>query len=187
MVDVANLGSTPSATPLAPRDAGVANKDKNDKDDAKDPPPTPSAPPAASAATPPPGAPGDLAEEMRKRVGGAASSDAPTKDAEKEGPAANQSKPSNGAVAGALGAVRGAAKACVEDLEGVTRVNVVFKSDGSVASVSVSGVAAGKSAEACVRAAVMKAKVAPFTDPTYSASFTIRNLGSWVENLDAAP
>jgi hypothetical protein len=111
---------------------------------------------------------------MRKRVGAKDSPDGPKEDA-KEASDAKQSKPSNGAVAGALGAVRGAAKACVEDLEGVTRAQVVFKSDGTVQSVSVSGPAAGKAAEACVKAAVMKAKVAPFTDPTYSASLTLRS------------
>lgn len=174
VVDIGSLGTTPSAAVSAfgPRpDAGAPK----DKDDGKDPPAASAAPVASAAPPPPSGSVGDLAEEMRKRVGAKDSPDGPKEDA-KETSDAKQSKPSNGAVAGALGAVRGAAKACVEDLgEGVTRVQVVFKSDGTVQSVSVSGIAAGKSAEACVKAAVMKAKVAPFTDATYSASLTIRS------------
>lgn len=109
---------------------------------------------------------------MRKAVG--AKEGEASAEKESAGPAAKQEKPSNGAVQGALGAVRGAAKGCVDGFEGVTRVGVTFQSDGSVQSVSVSGAAAGKPAEGCIRSAVMKAKVAPFNDATYSTSFSIR-------------
>jgi hypothetical protein len=51
---------------------------------------------------------------------------------------------------------------------------VTFQSDGSVQSVSVSGGAAGKPAETCIRAALMKARVPPFASPTFSAPATIR-------------
>ena len=51
---------------------------------------------------------------------------------------------------------------------------MTFQSDGSVQSVSVSGGAAGKAAEGCIRAALVKARVQPFAQATYSASTTIR-------------
>jgi hypothetical protein len=51
---------------------------------------------------------------------------------------------------------------------------VTFRSDGSVESVSVTGNAAGKPAEACIRAALMKAHVAPFAQPSFSAPATVR-------------
>ena len=47
--------------------------------------------------------------------------------------------------------------------------------DGSVQSVSVSGGAAGKPAEACIKGALRGAKVAPFAEPTYTAPITIRH------------
>jgi hypothetical protein len=51
----------------------------------------------------------------------------------------------------------------------------VFASGGNVQSVSVSGAAAGKPAEACIKGALMKAKVTPFAEPTYTANITVRH------------
>jgi hypothetical protein len=51
---------------------------------------------------------------------------------------------------------------------------ITFRSDGSAQSVSISGGAAGKPAEACIRVALMKARVPPFGMATYSAPVTIR-------------
>jgi hypothetical protein len=116
---------------------------------------------------------GTLDEEMRKSVGATGRPADTAEDTTPSGPAAKQEKPSQGAVLGAIGAVRGGAQACLTDTDKPTRVNVVFGSDGAVRSVSLSGGAAGTPAEACVRAAVMKAKVAPFNDASYSTGFTL--------------
>jgi hypothetical protein len=83
-------------------------------------------------------------------------------------------KPSQGAVSGALGAVLSGARACLGPDDPISRVQVTFQSDGSVQSVSVSGGAAGKPAEACIRSALMRARVAPFASPTFTAPATIR-------------
>jgi hypothetical protein len=78
-------------------------------------------------------------------------------------------------VTGALGAVLPAARACLGPDDPISRAVVVFGSSGVVQSVSVSGGAAGKPAEACIKGALMKAKVAPFAEATYSAPVTIRH------------
>jgi hypothetical protein len=79
-----------------------------------------------------------------------------------------------GAISGALGAVLPAARAGRGPDDPVSRATVTFGSDGSVKSVSVTGGAQGKPAEACIRAALMKAHVAPFASPTFTAPATIR-------------
>ncbi len=66
------------------------------------------------------------------------------------------------------------ARACLGPDDPISRAQVTFQSDGSVQSVSVSGGASGKPAEACIRAALMKARVAPFAQPTFTAPATIR-------------
>ena len=122
--------------------------------------------------------PGDLGKAMAGAVG-------PKND---QVPAAGQSggtsqfaagsvptKPSQGAVTGALGAVLPGARACLGPDDPISRAVVVFGSNGSVQSVSVSGGAAGKPAEGCIKGALSKAKVAPFAEATYSAPVTIRH------------
>ncbi len=79
-----------------------------------------------------------------------------------------------GAIQAAVGSQQAAAKACVAGLTGVSSANVVFGSSGKVKSVAVSGAAAGKPAEACIRRAYMKAAVGPFMKPTYSVKVNIR-------------
>jgi hypothetical protein len=81
--------------------------------------------------------------------------------------------PGQGAVTGAIGAQRGAARACVEDFEAPSRATIVFGSNGSVQSVSVAGPAAGTKAEGCIRAALSKANVGPFRRATATATATI--------------
>jgi hypothetical protein len=51
---------------------------------------------------------------------------------------------------------------------------VVFGSDGAVQSVAVSGWAAGKAAEACIKGALGKARVPAFAEATYGATVTVR-------------
>ena len=55
-----------------------------------------------------------------------------------------------------------------------SRATITFASDGSVQSVSISGGAAGKPAEACIRSALSRARVSPFAQPTFTASTTVR-------------
>jgi hypothetical protein len=56
----------------------------------------------------------------------------------------------------------------------VSKATITFASSGAVQSVLVTGAAAGKPAEACIKTALGKAKVPPFAQPTYSASVTVR-------------
>ena len=83
-------------------------------------------------------------------------------------------KPSQGVVSGALGAVMPAARACLDADDPVSHATIVFRSDGSVKSVSIEGGIAGKPHEACVRAALMKARVPPFAQPDFMGFATIR-------------
>ena len=84
-------------------------------------------------------------------------------------------KPSQGAVTGAIGAVLPQARACLGPDDPVSRAAIVFGSTGSVTSVRVSGFAAGKPAEGCIKGALGKARLAPFAEPTYTANITIRH------------
>ena len=153
--------------------------------------PVQAAAPAAPAATTNPklvavvptstAAPGDgksLESLMQQAAGvtsGGATAAAPaTPDAPQVAPGSVPLKPSTGAVHGALGAALPGARACVDPDDAISHAMVTFQSDGSVQNVSVSGGAAGKPAEACIRAALMKARVPPFASPTFSAPATIR-------------
>jgi hypothetical protein len=88
--------------------------------------------------------------------------------------AALPSRPSVGAIQGAVGSVMGGARSCLAGQEGGSKATVTFGADGHVKSVSVTGPAAGTPAEGCVRSALMGARVPPFSEPEYSASFTVR-------------
>ena len=84
-------------------------------------------------------------------------------------------KPSQGAVTGAIGAVLPGARACLGPDDPISRATVVFASDGAVERVNVTGSAAGKPIEACIKGALMKAKLQPFAEPSYTANITIRH------------
>ncbi len=84
-------------------------------------------------------------------------------------------KPSQGAVTGAIGVALPGARACLGPDDPVSRASITFVSAGTVESVTVSGGAAGKPAEACIRSALSKAKVTPFAEPTFSATVTVRH------------
>jgi hypothetical protein len=134
----------------------------------KDLPKTPTGPNAA------------LGDEMRKSVGASASSEIDVKPA--AAPSGQNSvsgnvptKPSQGAVTGAIGAVLPAARECLGPDDPISRAQIVFSSDGTVQSVTVSGPAAGKPTEACIKGALSKAKVPPFAEPSYTAPITIRH------------
>jgi hypothetical protein len=83
--------------------------------------------------------------------------------------------PSQGAINSALGQARREAQACIEEDAGISHASVRFNSTGAVESVTVSGWAAGRPAEACVRAALLKPRVEPFLQPTYVVTVTIRS------------
>lgn len=121
------------------------------------------------------GAPGDLGAAMRQAAGpgAAAATDKPTGPQFAAGSVPQ--KPSQGAITGAIGSVLGGARQCVGEDDPISRATVTFASAGNVTSVSVSGGAAGKPAEACIKAALSKAHVAPFAEATYSAPVTIRH------------
>lgn len=84
------------------------------------------------------------------------------------------SRPSVGAIQGAIGSVMLGARSCLAGQDSGSKATVTFGADGHVKNVGVSGPAAGTPAESCVRSALMGARVPPFSDPEYSASFTVR-------------
>jgi hypothetical protein len=83
--------------------------------------------------------------------------------------------PSQGAINSALGPARREAQACIEEDAALSHATVKFNSTGSVEAVAVSGWAAGKPAEACVRNALLKPRVEPFLQPSYVVTVTIRS------------
>jgi len=83
-------------------------------------------------------------------------------------------KPALGAVQAAVGAVLGSARACVAGQDGTSQATIVFGSDGRVQSVAISGPAAGTNAEPCIKAALTKARVQPFSRQSFAASTAIR-------------
>jgi hypothetical protein len=125
----------------------------------------------------PSGPMGDLGKAIQKEVGDDGVVKTPA--AATTGgnvPAGNvPQKPSQGAVTGALGAVLPSARACLGPDDPVSRAAIVFSSAGTVQSVNVSGGAAGKPAEACIKSALMNAKVQPFAEPSYTANVTVRH------------
>jgi hypothetical protein len=132
---------------------------------------------AAEPATlpPSPSMPGDLGAAIKKEIG-----DEPAKTPAAGATGGNATgnvpqKPSQGAVTGALGAVLPQARTCLGPDDPISRASVVFTSGGAVQSISVSGGAAGKPAETCIKDALSKAKLQPFAEPTYTANITIRH------------
>lgn len=123
----------------------------------------------------PSGPAGDLGKAMQAEVGDTGKA-TPAAGGPSNAPTGNvPQKPSQGAVTGALGAVLPGARACLGPDDPISRAAVIFNSGGTVQSVSVSGNAAGKPAEACIKGALMKAKVQPFAEATYTAPVTIRH------------
>jgi hypothetical protein len=124
--------------------------------------------PAAAPANP-------LANAMEKAAGsqlGGGSVPPPSTRVD-TGPSDVPEIPPQGAILGAIGAKRQAAKACVRGLNDPSRATLVFASSGSVQSVSVSGGAAGTPAEACLKKVFTKVSVDPFRRATYTSSTTI--------------
>jgi hypothetical protein len=68
----------------------------------------------------------------------------------------------------------GQARACLTSGDPVSFASVSFGSSGAVSSVIVSGSASGKAAEGCIKAALGRAKVPAFAQPSYTQKFTVR-------------
>jgi hypothetical protein len=120
-----------------------------------------------------------LAELMREAVGAAgetpAVATAATTAVDPPGDGTSApARPSLGAVKSAIGAVLPAAHDCLDADSPVSYANITFRSDGSVASVAISGWAAGKPVESCIRRALSGARVPPFRQATYAVPATIR-------------
>jgi hypothetical protein len=116
-----------------------------------------------------------LANAMEKAAGSRTSgNDVPPPRAQVDtGPSDVAEIPPQGAILGALGAKRQAAKACVRGMDGPSRATLVFASTGQVKSVTISGAAAGTSAEVCLKSVFAKVSVDPFSRATYTSSTTI--------------
>jgi hypothetical protein len=185
VVDPSNLPRADKVAQLGHAAAparGAARPAANDKPEAKPETKSEPAPAPIAEATPGAGAGGKSLETLIQEAAGSPKEQAapaiqPT-TAQGAGPESSGSvplRPSQGAINGALGTVLPAARACVDEDAPVSRASVTFNSDGSVGTVSVSGWAVGKPAEACIRAALTKARVPPFAQPTFTAPATIRS------------
>jgi hypothetical protein len=113
--------------------------------------------------------PGDLGHAMRSAVGPRAEEKATTESSAVRG--ARQLRPSPGAVVGAIGSVLPAARACLGPDAAVRNGSLVFRSEGTVARVDLNG---AKPEDACVRAALARARVEPFADDTFTTRVTVR-------------
>lgn len=83
-------------------------------------------------------------------------------------------KPSIGALQAALGTVIPAASACLAGQQEGVKTSVTFGSDGRVQSVAFSDGELGAGAKTCIRNALAGARVAPFAQPSFGVSITIR-------------
>lgn len=119
--------------------------------------------------------PKTLAGAMATAVGAETTkTDEPPKSAPVVDPGSLPETPSQGAIAGAVGSVRDAARACVAGMDEPSRATITFASNGSVSSVSVGGAAAGKPAAGCIQAALKRARVSPFKKSSFSVGVTVR-------------
>ncbi|HVW24176.1 MAG TPA: hypothetical protein VHC69_02335 [Polyangiaceae bacterium] len=85
--------------------------------------------------------------------------------------------PSTGAVQAALGSVLTSARGCLAGQDTGARALVTFEGrTGRVKSVTVAGAEPGSPAESCVRSALMGARLPPFSEPSFTASITVRPL-----------
>jgi len=138
--------------------------------------PEPAAPAPKAASKPPPEPePTGLAGAIKRAVG---PTEAPQPVAAEapETPAMRgdiPETPPQGAIQGAIGAHRQAARACLEGYDAPSRATIVFGSSGKVQSVNVAGPAAGSPAEPCITRTLSKAAVGAFRRPTFSVTTTI--------------
>ena len=62
----------------------------------------------------------------------------------------------------------------ITHLDAPSRASLTFGSYGKVQTIAVSGAATGTPAEECIKCALQKANVGPFSKPTYNVAITIR-------------
>jgi hypothetical protein len=86
-------------------------------------------------------------------------------------------KPSQGAIASGVGSALTQARACLSSDNPVSHASITFESSGNVTNVAISGYAAGKPAEGCIKAALKRARVPAFAQPTYTTGVTVRPSG----------
>jgi len=148
------------ATPVAPKPAAA-----------------PAPAPVVTAAAPkePAPAPGSLAEAIQ-RAGTRGAGKVPTigehaisADPKVVAAASLPERPSASVVTSALLSVLPDARACLNDGDDARQASVVFDGSGAVSGVQVSGAGAS-----CVQKALSHAHVAPFSQPTYRATITVR-------------
>jgi hypothetical protein len=118
-------------------------------------------------------APGSLAEAIKRAGAGPKPAPAPeraaTSDPKPATDATLPERPSASMVTSALLAVLPDARACMDDGDEAKPAVVVFESSGAVRSVQVSGASAP-----CIQKALASAHVAPFAQPSYRATVTVR-------------
>jgi hypothetical protein len=118
---------------------------------------------------------GNLNDALRQAAGPTESSGgAATAPKSAVDPGSVPQKPSTGAVIGGVSAAMAQARSCLGLDDPISRAAITFESGGSVTGVVVTGFAAGKPAEACIKNAMKTAKVPPFAQPTYTQTLTIR-------------
>ena len=187
------IASAPTAAVVAPRPAQTAQTERAPEPGGVDlnalpaatavttTPPAPIAinvPAAAAAAKPAAttlalpvteGEPGDLGDAMRSKAGsmGTKEDTAPSESSRN----ARQVRPSPGAVLGAINAALPAARACLGEDDPIRSGTIVFRSDGSVARVDLDG---SRPVDPCVKGALMKARVEPFLDDSFTTRLTVR-------------
>lgn len=83
--------------------------------------------------------------------------------------------PTIGAINSAMRTALWAAQACVDGDDPISHAMVRFNSAGTVEAVTVTGWAAGKPVEACIKDALKKPRVAPFVQSSYTVPVTIRS------------
>jgi len=83
-------------------------------------------------------------------------------------------RPTSGALQGALASTLPKARACLGPTDAPSRATLMFDASGKVRMVSIAGPATGKPAEACIQGALSQTQLAPFVEPTFSATITVR-------------
>jgi hypothetical protein len=139
------------------------------------PAPAAKAAPVAKAAPAPEPEPTGLLGSIKKAAGPMEANSGPEKAEAKAPPPRGDipELPAQGAISGALGSPRAAARNCLTGQEAPSRATIVFASSGTVKSVNVTGPAAGTPAAECIKTAMSKTVVGPFKHETFSVSTTI--------------
>jgi hypothetical protein len=168
-VSFATLPTAPSAPPPRATKGSVNNARKRD----------PESKPVLKEKTGAASEKLELGEAIENAVGARAEEPAAATVRSHEGatPAGAAETPATGELRAALGVALPAARACLGPDDAISRAEVVFGSSGAVKAVHVKGEAAGRPAEACIVAALGKARVGPFRREPYVTIVTVRAPG----------